>query len=132
MTERSATYYDVLQVSRRAKPERVRTAYRRLAQQFHPDRRQGCARSEQVMAAINEAYAVLSDPQRRAEYDRRIEMQQAGERLARQRRLAVLDDPGAAWPWWLLFATIAFSAFAIGVSVYKGYVPGARVAAVTR
>jgi curved DNA-binding protein CbpA len=62
-------YYDVLHISPAATFDEVHKAYRALAMQYHPDRnvRPG-AGSE--MAAINEAYAVLSDPSRRKEYDR--------------------------------------------------------------
>jgi curved DNA-binding protein CbpA len=125
MSAQAATYYDLLRVSRGARPDGVRTAYRRLAQKYHPDKMHGSADAQRVMAALNEAYAVLSDPERRALYDRRIADAQLERRRAHLRMLAQLDDPGAAWPWYLLFATIAFAAVAIGVSVYKNYVPGA-------
>jgi curved DNA-binding protein CbpA len=57
--------YEVLQVDRRAEPEVVRAAYRALARKNHPDFG-GDARR---MASINEAWAVLGDPGRRAAYD---------------------------------------------------------------
>src|SRR5688572_29552064 len=69
----TATYYDLLKVDRKAAPERVRAAYRSLAQRYHPDKRPGNADAIRVMAALNEAYAVLSDPQKRARYDRSID-----------------------------------------------------------
>jgi curved DNA-binding protein CbpA len=131
MTAPIATYYDILRVGRRARPENVRTAYRKLAQKYHPDKMPGNAGAERVMAALNEAYAVLSDPERRAIYDQRIGQSRAAARRDQQLILASLDHPGAAWPWYLLFATIAFSAAAVGISVYKGYVPGASVATPT-
>lgn len=122
---RAATYYDLLQVSQRARPEGVRAAYRRLAQRYHPDKMPGNADAERVMAALNEAYAVLSDPQQRAHYDDQIAQARSQRRRARERMRANLDDPGAAWPWYLLFATLAFATAAVGVAVYKNYVPGA-------
>jgi curved DNA-binding protein CbpA len=131
MTPSIATHYEILRVSRRARPEGIRTAYRKLAQKFHPDKMPGNADAERVMAALNEAYAVLSDPERRALYDQRMAAARASARRDQQLILARLDDPGAAWPWYLLFATIAFSAAAVGISVYKGYVPGASVATPT-
>ncbi|HET8748169.1 MAG TPA: DnaJ domain-containing protein, partial [Ramlibacter sp.] len=70
------TDYDVLRVERDASPERVRAAYRRLAQKYHPDKMPGNANACRAMAALNAAYEVLSDPQRRAEHDvwiRRVE-----------------------------------------------------------
>jgi hypothetical protein len=122
----SATYYDILRVSRRAAPEGVRTAYRRLAQKYHPDKLPGNADAVRIMAMLNEAYGVLSDTERRAHYDRRI----ADERVQRTLpgRTAMADVPTAAWPWYLLFATIAFAAVAIGTVVYKAVVPGVAVA----
>src|SRR3954452_889809 len=69
MAESVPTYYDVLQVERKASPERVRAAYRKLAHKYHPDKMPGNANACRAMAAINAAYEVLSDPQRRAEHD---------------------------------------------------------------
>lgn len=71
------THYDVLGVTRDASLEEIRRAYRNLAKTFHPDRHAGTpeavrAHSEQVMATVNEAYHVLSDADRRAEYDRHL------------------------------------------------------------
>jgi curved DNA-binding protein CbpA len=125
MSARAATYYDLLGLSPRAQPASVRSAYRRLAQQYHPDKMPGNANAQHVMAALNEAYAVLSDPQQRARYDERIDEMRQSQRRLRESFVARLDDPGAAWPWYLLFATITFCAVVIGVTVYKNYVPGA-------
>lgn len=63
------TLYDRLAVSRDAPPEVIRAAYRALSQRHHPDRNPGDAAAPQVMQAINDAYAVLSDAQRRRAYD---------------------------------------------------------------
>lgn len=123
-----ATYYDILRVSRTAAPERVRLAYRSLAQRYHPDKLQGSAEAARVMAALNEAYAVLSDPGERARYDRAIARGQA--RAGASRRA-----PGssrmreAAWPWWLLFGTIAFAMAAIGTVAWRMLVPAIAVPA---
>jgi hypothetical protein len=59
--------YDVLGVAPAASPAEVRQAYLDLARQHHPDRRGGDAA---LMRAVNEAWATLGDPLRRAEYDR--------------------------------------------------------------
>lgn len=63
------TYYDDLQVARSAAPEVIAAAYRSLSMKYHPDRNVGDARSEALMKAINEAYAVLSDPVKRKAHD---------------------------------------------------------------
>jgi curved DNA-binding protein CbpA len=62
-------YYELLQITSSATFDEVHKAYRAAAKQYHPDRnRRPDAGS--TMAAINEAYSVLSDPARRREYDR--------------------------------------------------------------
>lgn len=61
-------YYQVLQVDPRAEPEVIQAAYRGLAKKYHPDVYRGADRDER-MRAVNEAYGVLGDPVRRAEYD---------------------------------------------------------------
>lgn len=122
----AATYYDILRVSRGAAPEGVRRAYRSLAQRYHPDKLQGSDDAARVMAALNEAYAVLSDPDRRALYDRAIAGAQA--RAAVRRSSPRVRE--AAWPWWLLFGTIAFAMAAIGTVAYRTIFPLVAVAAV--
>ena len=62
-------YYEVLGVSRNASKEELKTAFRRLARQYHPDV-STAPDAEERFKEINEAYAVLSDDQRRAAYDR--------------------------------------------------------------
>jgi curved DNA-binding protein len=63
-------YYKVLGVERAATEKEIKTAFRRLAQQCHPDKNPGDKRSEEKFKEINEAYEVLGDPQKRAKYDR--------------------------------------------------------------
>ncbi len=62
-------YYEVLGVSRDTSPEQLKKSFRRLAMQYHPDRNPGNANAEARFKEINEAYEVLSDPQRRQRYD---------------------------------------------------------------
>jgi molecular chaperone DnaJ len=62
-------YYDILELERSASPEDIRRAYRRLAKKYHPDVNKENG-AEETFKEINEAYAVLSDEQRRAAYDR--------------------------------------------------------------
>jgi molecular chaperone DnaJ len=63
-------YYEVLGVSRTATEEDLKKAYRKLALKFHPDRNPGNKQAEEKFKEINEAYAVLSDPEKRQKYDR--------------------------------------------------------------
>jgi curved DNA-binding protein len=62
-------YYKVLGVERSASADDVRKSYRKLAMQYHPDRNPGDKQAEENFKEINEAYQVLSDPQKRARYD---------------------------------------------------------------
>src|SRR3982751_4046909 len=63
-------YYDLLGVQRGADDAAIKAAYRRLAKEHHPDRHNGCSDKEAHFKAINEAYDILKDPQKRAAYDR--------------------------------------------------------------
>jgi len=62
-------YYKVLGVARTATEKEIRSAYRKLARDLHPDRRPGDKEAEQRFKEINEAYEVLSDREKRARYD---------------------------------------------------------------
>ncbi|MDQ3809168.1 MAG: J domain-containing protein [Chloroflexota bacterium] len=63
-------YYAVLGVSRGASEKDIKTAYRKLARKHHPDVNPGDKRAEEQFKEIGEAYAVLSDPEKRKKYDR--------------------------------------------------------------
>jgi molecular chaperone DnaJ len=65
-----ADYYQVLGVSRDATDQDLKSAYRKLAMQYHPDRNPGNAEAEEKFKEASEAYQVLCDPQKRAAYDR--------------------------------------------------------------
>ncbi len=63
-------YYEVLSVTKTASDGEIKTAYRKLAMQYHPDRNPGDTAAEDKFKECSEAYGVLSDPQKRAAYDR--------------------------------------------------------------
>jgi molecular chaperone DnaJ len=63
-------YYELLGIQRAADEAAIKAAYRRLAKECHPDHQGGCKNAEARFKAINEAYDVLKDPQKRAAYDR--------------------------------------------------------------
>jgi len=63
-------FYEVLGVARSATEVDLKKAYRQLALQYHPDRNPGDKQAEERFKEVNEAYAVLSDPDKRAQYDR--------------------------------------------------------------
>jgi len=62
-------YYQTLGVSKSASPEEIKKAYRKLALKYHPDRNQGDKGAEAKFKDISEAYAVLSDPEKKKKYD---------------------------------------------------------------
>ena len=63
-------YYQILGVSQGAGDAELKKAYRQLAMQFHPDKNPGDKASEERFKEVSQAYAVLSDPDKRAHYDR--------------------------------------------------------------
>lgn len=69
MSEQKRDYYEVLGVAKDATKDQIKTAYRKLAMQYHPDRNKS-AGAEDRFKEISEAYAVLSDDAKRAQYDR--------------------------------------------------------------
>jgi DnaJ-class molecular chaperone len=71
------THYDNLKVTRKAPPEVIRAAYKTLSQRFHPDKNPDDAEAARIMAIINTAYEVLSDPDKRQEHDLWIEKMEA-------------------------------------------------------
>ena len=68
----SKCHYSMLGVSRSCSPARIRQTYRQLALTFHPDKNK-CEGAVEAFQAIGNAYEVLSDRERRQQYDRRLE-----------------------------------------------------------
>lgn len=74
-------YYEILEVDRKATEQEVKTAYRKAARKYHPDlhTKSEKAAAEEKFKEINEAYAVLSDAEKRAQYDRLGENWRSGQ-----------------------------------------------------
>lgn len=62
-------YYEILGVDRGADPRDIKKAYRKIAMEYHPDRN-GAPEAEEIFKEASEAYAILSDPEKRSRYDR--------------------------------------------------------------
>ena len=115
---RCHSHYETLRVDRRASPERVRAAYRRLAQKFHPDKHAGKSAAATVMALINQAYEVLSDPAQRAGYDVWLAAEEA--RAAPSGAAAVAFTPDRfGWAGWLLWVIMSIAVLTVGFVVIK-------------
>lgn len=70
MAENKRDYYEVLGIERGADEDTIKKAYRKMAKQYHPDLHPGDKEAEAKFKEVNEAYAVLSDADKRAAYDR--------------------------------------------------------------
>ena len=66
---RATDYYKILGVDKQASLEEIKKKYKQLALKYHPDRNKGSKEAEEKFKSINEAYAVLSDPEKRKQYD---------------------------------------------------------------
>lgn len=86
-------YYQSLGVSRTASADEIRKEYRKLAMKYHPDRNPNDKQAEERFKEINEAYQVLSDPQKRARYD------QLGSAYSSYQRNGGAPD-GFNWDQW--------------------------------
>ena len=69
MAEQKRDYYEVLGVDRNADDAAIKKAYRALAKKYHPDMNPGDAEAEKKFKEASEAYAILSDPEKKSQYD---------------------------------------------------------------
>lgn len=92
MAAATQDYYQILGVPRGAKPEEIKRAYRKQAIKNHPDRNKGKKDAEERFKLANEAYQVLSDPKRRALYDKYGENWRQAEAVEKAGH-----DPQQAW-----------------------------------
>ena len=65
-----SNYYDLLGVQKSASPDEIKKAYRKMAHQYHPDKTSGDKVAEVKFKEVNNAYEVLSDPQKKSQYDK--------------------------------------------------------------
>ena len=86
-------YYKILGVDRNAEEKEIKKTYRKLARQYHPDVNPGDKVAEERFKGINEAYEVLSDPEKRQKYDRLGSSWQQWQGMGR-------DPGGFDWSQW--------------------------------
>lgn len=90
------TYYEVLEVSESASEEVIRMAYKALCRKYHPDVYNGDEKiANDMMSLINEAYDVLSDANKRQEYDEFLRLQRTSVSSNEQSHL--IKEPGDSW-----------------------------------
>lgn len=107
---RAPTYYELLNVSRRASQEQIRSAYLRLMKNHHPDVASEGAEAVDL-SFINQVYAALSEPRKRAAYDAELARQQRWAQPAAAVPQAV-GRPPRTWGLWLaLFVAAVLAAF---------------------
>ena len=87
------SYYDIVGVPKSATDKEIRQAYRKLARKYHPDLNPGDKEAEDRFKRINEAHAVLSDPESRKKYDRYGENWKNADRIEEQYGSAASGGP---------------------------------------
>lgn len=70
MAENKRDYYEVLGLEKGASDDEIKKAFRKMAMKYHPDRNPGDKNAEEQFKQVNEAYSVLSDPDKKSKYDR--------------------------------------------------------------
>ena len=66
-------YYKILDIPRHATQAQIRSAYKKLALQYHPDRNPGNSTAEEYFKVVNEAHRTLSNPDKKAIYDQKLD-----------------------------------------------------------
>lgn len=121
------THYDNLHVSPQASDEEIRKAYRRLSKQYHPDLNPD-ADANRIMQLINQAYEVLSDPEKRAQHDRWIAEQKALQQAQQAQQAAqsasytsVQQKPLSKFHLFMITAVFAGLIISLLLGLYKIY-----------
>src|SRR5207247_3930922 len=113
-------HYEVLQISPNAEPGVIPAAYRRLAQTYHPDVNPD-PRAPERMRRMNRALEILSDPEKRAEYDRRRLRRLAVQHMAEQPRVPYGtlygDEQAVGWRARIARLSLGWLAIAGGLGV---------------
>lgn len=113
------THYANLRVARNAPPEVIRAAYKALMQKHHPDRHPGDAKAERIVRLLNEAYAVLNDPEQRARHDIWITQQEqrlgSAPRSQAPRQAPLVSAPPVRRRGWVLMGLLL--AFLLGMGL---------------
>jgi DnaJ-class molecular chaperone len=91
-------YYEVLGIDSNASQQEIKDTYRKLALQYHPDRNKDDPSATDKMKTINEAYATLSDPAKRREYD--LLRERYGSTAHEQYRQAHPHPFAKSCSWW--------------------------------
>eukprot|EP00405_Crypthecodinium_cohnii_P035160 CAMPEP_0206526774 /NCGR_PEP_ID=MMETSP0325_2-20121206/945_1 /ASSEMBLY_ACC=CAM_ASM_000347 /TAXON_ID=2866 /ORGANISM="Crypthecodinium cohnii, Strain Seligo" /LENGTH=351 /DNA_ID=CAMNT_0054022041 /DNA_START=35 /DNA_END=1093 /DNA_ORIENTATION=- len=78
------TYYDILEIGRRAKPDEIKQAYRKLAKKYHPDRNADDPEAETKFKEVQEAYGTLNEPFKRALYDQDLQFSTYGSNVTQE------------------------------------------------
>ena len=81
-------YYEILGVSQKASDDQIRDAYKKLAKAYHPDKHQGDDFFAEKFKSLQEAYAVLSDPESRKDYDADLAAELKGQKKTSQKNSA--------------------------------------------
>ena len=101
------SHYDVLQLeSRSATPDEIKRAFRRLSMELHPDKNGNSEESKRAFQEINEAYNVLSDAEKRGNYDFELQMGMGGHRMPMGMNMHHMGAMGGINPMDMLFAAM--------------------------